>query len=109
MGYDTGLAQRLREAFAGRPEIEERRMFGSIAFMLRGNMLCGIIGERLMVRVGAQQYAAVLARPHAAEMDFTGRPMKGFVSVAPPGFESDGDLAAWLRLGEQFVATLAPK
>ena len=109
MAYDAGLAQRLREAFAERPEIDERRMFGSIAFMLRGNMLCGILGERLMVRVGPAQYEAALGRAHALEMDFTGRPMKGFVTVEPAGFETDADLRAWLELGERFVGSLPAK
>ncbi len=109
MGYDAGLAQRLREAFAERDDIAERTMFGSIAFMLRGNMLCGIIGERLMVRVGAAQYTQALALPHASEMDFTGRAMTGFVCVAPAGFDSDADLREWLALGERFVASLPVK
>ncbi len=109
MGYDAGLAQRLREAFAGRDDVTERAMFGSIAFMLRGNMLCAIIGERLMVRVGASQYARALALPHASEMDFTGRPMTGLVCVAPAGFDSDADLREWLAMGERFVASLPAK
>ncbi len=109
MGYDAGLAQRLREVFAGRADVDERRMFGSVAFMLRGNMLCGILGERLMVRVGPAQYESALARPHAGEMDFTGRPMKGFVSVAPEGFESDSDLLEWLAIAERFVGALPAK
>ena len=109
MGCDAGLARRLREVFAERADVAERRMFGSVAFMLRGNMLCGIIGEGLMVRVGPAQYEAALARPHAVEMDFTGRPMKGFVCVAPRGFESDSDLLEWLAIAERFVGALPAK
>ena len=84
-------------------------MFGGLAFMLSGNMLCGIAGDSLMARVGPRRYEEALARPHAREMDFTGRPLRGFVYVAPEGFESDADLAAWVRICEDFVGTLPPK
>ena len=109
MAYDQGAAERLREIFAGRADVAEKKMFGGLAFMLRGHMCCGIVGDTLMVRVGANNYAAVLERPHAREMDFTGKPMKGFVYVAPAGFESDTDLQQWVALCEEFVALLPPK
>ena len=109
MAYDEGAAERLREVFAGRDGIVEKRMFGGLAFMLRGNMCCGVIGDALMARVGPHHYSAALTRPHAREMDFTGRPMKGFVYVAPAGFESDEDLAAWVSLCASFAGSLSPK
>lgn len=109
MAYDEGLAQRLRDYFAGRADVNEIKMFGGIAFMLAGNMCCGVIGDALMARVGPERYHEALALPHASEMDFTHRPMKGFVSVDPPGFESDEDLKSWLRLCEDFVRGLPPK
>jgi len=92
MAYDEGLAQRLREIFADRYEIEEKRMFGGIAFMLRGHMCCGIVGDTLMVRTGPDHYAEALQKPHAREMNFTGKAMKGFVYVDPAGVEDDADL-----------------
>ncbi|MBI5450088.1 MAG: TfoX/Sxy family protein [Gammaproteobacteria bacterium] len=109
MAYDEGLAERLRDVFAGRHDVTERRMFGGLAFMVHGHMCCGIVGDTLMARVGPDAYAAALARPHVRAMDFTGRPMKGFIYVAPAGFDSDEQLLAWVRRCEGFIATLPPK
>ena len=109
MAYDETLAQRIREALAGREGLTEKKMFGGMAFMLRGNMCCGIVRDQLMVRVGPEGHQEALARPHARPMDFTGRPMKGMVYVGPEGTKSDAGLAAWLRLGVEFAATLPPK
>lgn len=109
MAYDEGVAQRLRDHFAGRGDVNEMKMFGGIAFMVAGNMCCGVIGDALMARVGPERYEEALQRPHAREMDFTGRPMKGFVYVEPEGFASDEDLEIWVGLCEEFIATLPPK
>lgn len=109
MAYDEGLAQRLRKHLGEREDLVERRMFGGLAFMLAGHMACGVIGDRLMVRVGPEHYEQALRRPHAREMDFTGRPLKGFVFVEPPGFADDEDLKAWIEQGLGFVSTLPAK
>ncbi len=109
MPCDEGLAQRLREKLSDRPDVIEKQMFGGLAFMVAGNMCCGVIDESLMVRVGPERYASALQQPHALEMVFTGRPLKGFVYVAPEGFESDEDLEDRVRLAQEFVATLPPK
>lgn len=109
MAYDEDLAMRLREVFASRDDVSERKMFGGLAFMVRGHMCCGINGDTLMARVGPDQYATALARPHAREMEFTGRPMKGFVHVAPEGIEGDDELRGWVALCERFVESLPPK
>jgi TfoX/Sxy family transcriptional regulator of competence genes len=99
MAYDEGLAERIRDILEGDSRILEKKMFGGIAFLLRGRMSVGIIRDELMVRVGPDAYEDAVALPHARAMDFTGRPMRGFVQVKPPGFESDADLAAWLARG----------
>ena len=109
MAYDEGLSQRLREVVEEQPGIVEKKMFGGLCFMLSGNMCLGVVGEELMVRVGPEAYEACLAEPHAREMDFTGQAMKGMVYVATEGFESDEDLAAWVRRGVDFAASLPPK
>jgi len=109
VAYDEELAERIRRALAGRKGLSEKKMFGGIAFMLRGNMACGIVRDQLMVRVGPEQYDDALARPHARPMDFTGRPMKGMVYVGPEGLRSDADLAGWLRRGVEFAASFPPK
>jgi TfoX/Sxy family transcriptional regulator of competence genes len=109
MAYDEGVAQRIREVFQDRPDVVEKKMFGGLAFLLSGHMGCGVVNDTLMARVGPEQYEAALARPHAREMDFTGRPMKGFVYVAPEGFEADEDLHSWVALCERFVGSLPAK
>lgn len=109
MAYDEGLAERIREALADQPGITERKMFGGLAFMSRGHMFVGIVGESLMARVGPEVYADALSRPHARVMDFTKKPMKGYVYVDPPGIEDDRALAEWVDWSHAFVATLPAK
>jgi TfoX/Sxy family transcriptional regulator of competence genes len=108
MAFDEALADRVRDALAARSELSERRMFGGIAFMLAGNMCCGVIGEDLMVRLGPDGERA-LAEPHTRPMDFTGKPMKSTVYVSPEGTERDEDLVRWVEAGADFAASLAPK
>jgi TfoX/Sxy family transcriptional regulator of competence genes len=109
MAYDDSVARRVREAMGKRGDVAEKKMFGGIAYMVRGNMCCGVTGDRLMVRVGPEGYKAALARPHASVMDFTGRPMKGFVYVEPAGFASAGDLEEWIARAVEFARSLPPK
>lgn len=109
MAYDEGLAQRIREVLEHEPGVTEKKMFGGLAFLIGGHMVCGPERERLMVRVGPEAHAEALARPHARPMDFTGRPMKGFVYVDPEGYAEDEDLATWIGLGLSFVRTLPAK
>lgn len=109
MAYDEGLAERIREVLAARDGISEKKMFGGIAFMLNGNMCCGVVEDRLMVRVGPDAYEDALSRPHAREMDFTGRPMKGFVYVDGQGTESDGSLKGWVDMGLNYAKSLPIK
>ena len=109
MAYDEGVAQRLRECLQGISGVSEKKMFGGIAFMLNGNMCCGVVNSELMLRVGPDLYQQALSKPHAREMDFTGKPMKGFVYVAEPGIESDTDLNAWIDLARSFAASLPAK
>ena len=109
MAYDEGLAERIRGAFSERTDVAEKRMFGGIAFMVRGNMCCGVIGDRLTLRVGPDGYEAALSRPHAKPMDFTGKPMKGLVYVEPAGFASPRDLKSWIEKAMEFALSLPAK
>ena len=109
MPYDEGLAQRLRERLAEHAAVVEKKMFGGLAFMLRGNMCCGVSGDDLMLRVAPEAYQEALSRPHSRPMDFTGKPLKGFVFVDPAGFEEDDDLAAWVALSTRFALSLPAK
>lgn len=110
MAFDEELADRIRERLAEADVLaDERRMFGGLAFMVRGHMTVGIIGEELMVRVGKDAYDAALAEPHARPMDLTGKQMTGFVLVGPPGFDDDADLRDWVQRGIDLTASLPPK
>ena len=109
MAYDEGLAERIRVAVADRPAVAEKKMFGGLAFMLNDYMFCGVTNEELMARVGPDNYESALSKAHVREMDFTGRPMKGYVFVNPEGVESDDDLQYWVDLCAEFVQTLPPK
>ena len=77
--------------------------------MVNGHMCCGIVGNDLVVRVGADAYERALSHLHARPMDFTGRQMKGFVYVGPPGSRTPASLRKWIKLGLDFVASLPPK
>jgi TfoX/Sxy family transcriptional regulator of competence genes len=109
MAYDKALAQRIRELLAGTPDLIEKKMFGGVGFLLRGNMACGVNQDRLIVRVGPERYEEALAYPQAAPFDMTGRPMKGWVFVHPEGTQSNDELRAWVQQGIDFALTLPPK
>lgn len=109
MPFDEGVAERLREVFGDRDDVVEKKMFGGIAFMHRGNMCVGINAETLMARVGPLQYDEALSRQHVREMDFTGKSMKGFVYVDPAGFAEDSALREWVSICENFTNTLPAK
>jgi TfoX/Sxy family transcriptional regulator of competence genes len=109
MAYDEGLAQRVRECLGDRGGVREKKMFGGLCFLVGGNMAAGIVGGELMVRVGPGAYAECLAQPHAREMDFTGRALKGMVYVAPEGLAEDDALAAWVARGADYAGSLPAK
>ena len=109
MAYDAKLADRIQKLLSKRKGIVEKKMFGGIAFMLRGNMCCGVVKETLMLRVGPEQYEKLLKEPHARPMDFTGRPLKGFLYVTPQGFRTDAALRKWVERAVDFVASLPAK
>lgn len=109
MAYDEAVADRIRKLLARQKSLAERKMFGGLAFMVNGHMAVGVNADNLMVRVGPDAHADALAQPHARPMDFTGRPMKGFVFVDPPGYADDKSLSTWVDRGVQFVTSLPPK
>ena len=109
MAYDEQLANRVRRALDGRKEFTERKMFGGLAFLYNGRMCCGIVGNDLMVRVPVDEFDAALRRRHVRPMDFTGKPLKGFVYVSAPGFSTAASLRAWLTRGERAAESAASK
>ena len=108
MAYDEALADRIRRAIGPRPDVTEKKMFGGLAFLLDGKMFCGIAKDDLMVRVGPERYQAALAEAHVRPMDFTGRPMSGYVFVGPSGSRTEKAVQKWVELGSAFVASLDP-
>ncbi len=109
MAYDERVAQRIREELGGMPGLVEKKMFGGVGFILRGNMAVGVLGSDLIVRLGAAQQTDALAQPHVRVFDMTGRPMKGWVLVSPEGYELEGELRRWIDHGVAFALSLPPK
>jgi hypothetical protein len=108
MAFDEGLAERIRGCLADYPGISEKRMFGGLAFMVDGKMCVGTLGSDLMARVGPANYKAALAEPHVQEMDFTGRPLTGFVRVDAEGVTEEADLQRWCDLSVAFARSAEP-
>lgn len=109
MPYNQELADRVRKVLKRRKGYAEKNMFGGICFLINGNMCCGVEKSRLMLRVGPQQYESCLKLPYAKKMDFTGKPLKGFLFITQKGIESDEELKTWVERGLAFVKTLPKK
>lgn len=109
MPYDEKLAQRIRTLFKEKKGVTEIKMFGGLCFMLYGNMTCGIDREKLIVRVGPQQYKEALNSKHAHPFDFTGRPLKGLVYVSKEGSKTARLLNKWVEMGMKFTESLPKK
>lgn len=103
MAYDEQLGQRIRDALRATTGVSERKMFGGLTFLVAGRMCCGIVGKDLMVRVNEDEFEEVMRDRHVRPMDFTGRPLKGFVYVSPPGVRTPAMLKAWVDRGRRFV------
>lgn len=108
MAYDEDLAERVRRELGGDATLGERKMFGGLAFMLGDHMCCGIVGDRLMLRLGAELAEQALTRPHVHPMDFTGRPMTGMVYVSPEGLSGPA-LGGWVEQAASYARSLPPK
>ncbi len=109
MPYDEETARRMRALLQGRPSLEEKRLFGGVGFLISGNTACGVRKDGLIVRVGPSRYQVALARPGTKPFDITGKPMEGWVTVGPEGFDSDEALQEWVEWGAEFAASLPPK
>jgi TfoX/Sxy family transcriptional regulator of competence genes len=111
MGYDEELAERIRAVLGPRSDIAERKMFGGVAWMVNGNMACGIMrAEHLAVRIDPDEAEAATAEPHVDVFAMKDRkPMRGFVIVDAAGIADDATLAQWVDRGTSWAATLPPK
>lgn len=108
MAWDEGLAQLMRDDLAGEP-VTERKMFGGLAFLLHGHMICGIHKGGAMFRVGKPNEAAALTIDGASPMMFTGRPMSGMIDLSDPATGDDARRGRALALALGFVKALPPK
>lgn len=110
MSYDESLAARCRQVLGGQHGITEKRMFGGLSFLLDGHMICGVLGRQLVIRVGlGEAYERALREPHVKPMDFTGRPLRGFVYVLPDGLGTKAALSRWLGRAVKFGEGLPAK
>ena len=107
MAYSEALADRVREALAGEKRVDEVKMMGGLGFMIGGHVALAVVGDELMVHVGLDGYQRALGRVHAREMDFTGRPTKGFVFVELAGIRTKRSLASWVALAAAFAKSRA--
>ena len=109
MAFDEHLARRIRTVLADRKDLVEKHMFGGVCFMIRGRMVCGIIDSSLMVRLDPQAADRFADEPHVRPMDFTGRPMKGYLFVDAEGIESPKSLRLWVKRSVAHIETLPIK
>jgi TfoX N-terminal domain len=109
MAYDEQLAERVRAVLSDEFGVTEQKMFGGLAFMLRGNMCCGVLGEDLLLRLGPERGPTAIEEDGLRVMDFTGRPMKAFVRAEPSAVATDADLRRWVREAVAFAGSLPEK
>lgn len=109
MAFSASLADRVRHALHGMRGIVEKKMFGGVGFLLRGNMLVAVWQSSLIVRLGPERAAAAFEQPNVRPFDVTGRPMTGWAMIEPDGMESDAALAAWIAQSLEFVERLPAK
>jgi hypothetical protein len=109
MAYDEGLATRVWDLLGDRPGLVEKKMFGGLAFLLYGNMACGVRGDDLMVRMDPDVSDAALAEPGVRPFDMTGRPMKGWLLVSADAHAEDDDLRRWVGRGLSYAGSLPPR
>ena len=109
MAFDESLAARIRDALARRRNIEEKKMFGCVCFLLNGNALAGVWKDRLIARLGPDEGEAALREPHVRAFDITGKPMRNWIAVEPEGVEADDQLTGWIEQALKFVKALPAK
>ncbi|OBB64243.1 TfoX/Sxy family protein [Mycobacterium sp. 852014-50255_SCH5639931] len=110
MAYDENLANEIRELVASEPGVEEKRMFGGLAFLVNGNMSVAVSGQGgLLVRVPADELEKVLQRAHVSPMVMAGRDVRGWVRVEPAGMRTKRQLEGWVTRGVGYARSLPAK
>jgi hypothetical protein len=110
MAYDQILAERIRVILIPHPEVVEKKMFGGVGFLLHGNMACGVQGDDVIVRVAVENNERILSQPFTRPfMPMPGKPMAGWILVAPEGTANEPDLQYWVCMGYEYALTLPEK
>lgn len=109
MAFDNALAARIRKRLGKRKGLAEKQMFGGLAFLLNGNMACGVHGQEMIVRLAPVETDKALDQKHTRVFDLSGRPMKGWILVEREGLKSDAALAQWIDTGVSYAASLPRK
>ncbi len=109
MAFDTKLADRIRERLGKRKGMTEKKMFGGMAFLLNGNMCCGVHGDDMIVRLDPAETDEALSKRHTRVFDLTGRPMKGWILVESKGLGSAGMLDEWIGVATKYAGSLPAK
>lgn len=109
MAYDPVLAKRVRTLVRPVRGMTEREQFGGVAFLLRGNVACGVLGADLLVRVGPARHEEAMAQKQVVPFALTGKPSRGWVLVHPAGLKSEASLKKWVGMGIDFARTLPGK
>ncbi len=102
MAYSENLADRLRVHLATQEDVEEKKMMGGLTFMVNSKMCIGIVKNDLMARINPDIHDQAIEKNGCREMDFTGKPMKGYVFVSPEAVESEKELSYWVNLALEY-------
>ena len=105
MAYNEELAGRVQALLAERTDVEEKKMFGGLSFMVAGQMCCGVLKNDLIVRIEPAEFDTLVAQPHVRPFDFSGRPMQGMVYVASDALADTDALQAWVQRAIDYIAT----
>jgi TfoX/Sxy family transcriptional regulator of competence genes len=106
MAYSEELLKRIRRILAHRNDVVEKKMFGGVAFMVKGSMACGPHGDSLIVRIGNEAATKAMDEPHVKPMDFTGKVLKSFAEIKPPGIKIDSQLRRWVLMAAEYAAAI---
>ena len=104
MAFDEKLSDRIREAMANLPKVDEKYMFGGVCYMLNGKMCVGVVKDEMMCRIDPEIYEEALKKPGCREMIFTGKPMKGYVFINKEGMRTKKQFDNWVNLCVEFNA-----
>ncbi len=109
MAYDEKLASRVREILSPSKGMAEKKMFGGVCFLLDGKMVCGVLKNDLIAKIGRENHERVAAQKHVRPFDFTGKPMMGMVYVAPEGLKTKRELSRWIEMSMENTAAASKK